>query len=651
MENNSSVITSISLVAILVGLSGLVLTYIVYLPGLTGPFLLDDQKNIVENEKLRIEHLTIAALTTAALSSDSGFLKRPISMLTFALNHAATGLNPYYFKITNVAIHAFNGIALYFFLALFFEANRSKIPNTITNHALATLSVLIAASWLLHPINLTSILYIVQRMTSLAAFFGLWSLVFYLWGRINQVNGRSGGLQLFIGIFLLMPLAVFSKENAVLVPLFCLLMEWLCFRFRLANGQFAWSLLLFYMFCVIIPLVIFVFVLFTGSHYRHQEFTPWERLLTESRVIWFYLRLILLPQLADMSLYHDDFVLSKTIFDPLSTLFATLGILGLFGSAVGLRTRAPIYAFGILFFLLAHASESTIANLELMHEHRNYLPSLGILLIVFYYLLCSLHIRRFLLIRRILAILFVIGSTGTTLTRASIWGSEGSFSIYSVTNRPNSPRAHYYAGAYYLRVMRAQPDKQDYYYDLATKHLLQVHKVASANSAGLMSLLLVEHRHRSQWFKQLKQRLSSHKLTYITAAIFHELGECAKIPECPVSKLEMRELLTAAIRNPQQKPIYKSRLLHKAGLFAYLRGEIDQAIDFAEQSIATDPSWPDTWRSLILMLIQVGRIQEAEQRILALQQSPVFNELKLEIPDFKAAVKDYSKERRESKKR
>ena len=51
------------------------------------------------------------------------------------------------------------------------------------------------------------------------------------------------------------------------------------------------------------------------------------------------------------------------------------------------------------------------------------------------------------------------------------------------------------------------------------------------------------------------------------------------------------------------------------------------------------------------MLIQVGRIQEAEQRILALQQSPVFNELKLEIPDFKAAVKDYSKERRESKKR
>lgn len=571
-------------------------------------------------------------------------------MVTFAINHALTGLDPYYFKITNVAIHILNGIALYFFLAFFFAANRSKIPDAITNSELATISVLITICWLLHPINLTGVLYVVQRMTSLAAFFGLWSLVFYLWGRTNQVNGKSGGLQLFIGMFLLMPLAVFSKENAALLPLFWLLLEWLCFRCRLANDRLAWPLILFNIFCVIIPLTVFVGFYLTEPHYRFQDFTAWERLLTESRVMWFYLRLIALPQLADLSLYHDDVLLSTTPFDPPTTLLAIVGILGLLCTGLALRKHAPVYAFGILFFLLAHTSESTIVSLELVYEHRNYLPSIGILLIVFYYLLYPLHMQRTLIIRRTLAIIFILVSAGTTMSRATFWGSEGGFAIYSAANRLKSSRAHYFAGEYYLHVMQTEPEKREYAYGFAVKHLLQIHQVAPKDATGLMRLLLVKHRDRTQWFKHLKQRLASQELIYVTFAALLELGECAKKSSCLVTKTEIFELLTTAVQNPMQKPVYKARLLHNAGMFAYIQGNSDQAIEFAKQSIASDPSWPDTWHSLISTLIQVGQIQQAEQQILALQQLPTFTSLTAEIPVLKAAIKNYRKNRHTSVK-
>ena len=83
----------------------------------------------------------------------------------------------------------------------------------------------------------------------------------------------------------------------------------------------------------------------------------------------------MLPNLAEMGLHHDDFVISKTLLSPWTTLPAIAGLLALAVGALVLRKKHPLITFGIVFFFVAHALESTIIPLEIAFEHRNYLPS------------------------------------------------------------------------------------------------------------------------------------------------------------------------------------------------------------------------------------------------------------------------------------
>ena len=92
--------------------------------------------------------------------------------------------------------------------------------------------------------------------------------------------------------------------------------------------------------------------------------------------------MISLPNLSRFGLYHDDFVISRGLFQPIGTLLAIGGLAASVAVSWLLRIKAPIISFGIAWFLLGHSLESTIFPLELMHEHRNYLPSLGIVILI-----------------------------------------------------------------------------------------------------------------------------------------------------------------------------------------------------------------------------------------------------------------------------
>jgi tetratricopeptide (TPR) repeat protein len=107
--------------------------------------------------------------------------------------------------------------------------------------------------------------------------------------------------------------------------------------------------------------------------------------MTETRVLCDYLFKIVLPLPGKLGLYHDDFIVSKSLFNPWSTITATAFLLFLLGFAILLKKRAPVYSFGILWFFSGHLLESTIIPLELYFEHRNYLPVLGIITSAIYY--------------------------------------------------------------------------------------------------------------------------------------------------------------------------------------------------------------------------------------------------------------------------
>ncbi len=154
------------------------LTYLVYSPGLGGGFLFDDTFNITHNEALHADNLDWDQLKAASLSTEAGPLKRPVAMFSFALNHIATGLDAYYFKLTNLAIHLLTGASLLLLSVFLLRSYNLRLPIPLKERQIFVIGLAVAAAWLVHPFNLTSVLYIVQRMNSLVVLFTVWGLIF-----------------------------------------------------------------------------------------------------------------------------------------------------------------------------------------------------------------------------------------------------------------------------------------------------------------------------------------------------------------------------------------------------------------------------------------------------------------------------------------
>ena len=151
--------------------------------------------------------------------------------------------------------------------------------------------------------------------------------------------------------------------------------------------------------------------------------------------------MIVAPSNSRLGLFHDDITVSRNLLQPISTFFALAGLMGLLGAVLWGIRRAPLLAFGILFFLAGHILESTIFNLELSFEHRNYLPSYGLALMVIYYLLHPSISLLTLKTRGSITIVLLIMLAAVTWMRADAWGSPLKFATLEVINHPQSPRA------------------------------------------------------------------------------------------------------------------------------------------------------------------------------------------------------------------
>ena len=119
------------------------------------------------------------------------------------------------------------------------------------------------------------------------------------------------------------------------------------------------------------------------GYYDKRPFSLWERLLSQPRILIFYLSLLLYPAPWRFSIEHD-INHSLSLITPWTTLPAIAAVAGLIGFAILNSRKYPILSFGILFFFLNHMVESTILPLELVFEHRNYLPSFFIFVPVAY---------------------------------------------------------------------------------------------------------------------------------------------------------------------------------------------------------------------------------------------------------------------------
>src|SRR5690348_10975263 len=203
MRASPKAITLATLVA------ALAITTLVYWPGVYGGYVFDDFPNIVDNVGVHVAHSTLANWANAAWSSPASTFHRPLASLTFAANWFFSGSNPLPMKVTNICIHLLNGLLLYAMLRELLRAWRARRGEQVIEEAAAhRLSLLIAAAWLLLPINLMAVLYVVQRMESLCQVFVLAGLWAYLRGRrrmFKAVDTRGehvGLIQATLGIVL-----------------------------------------------------------------------------------------------------------------------------------------------------------------------------------------------------------------------------------------------------------------------------------------------------------------------------------------------------------------------------------------------------------------------------------------------------------------
>ena len=407
----------------------------VYWPGLGGPLVLDDIPQL--NSLIAENRRDPAVLFSNYIISTSGPLGRPVSMATFIADAIAHGEDTWWWKYNNVMLHLINGLLIFGLTTQLVKVSRSRAS---VDPSVAGLVV--AAAWLLHPLQVSTVLYTVQRMTELSTLFVLAGLVCYAKGRLlHEKSVIAGWVYIGLGFAVFLPLSAFSKESGLLFPVYCSLMEVLVFRFRgLPAATKQLRIMHGLMLAGYAAAAVFVLANFSSmvlEGYSFREFSPVERVLTQFRAIALYLSQLLLPAQGNMGFFHDDFVLSKGLLDPVSTLPSLLLVVALIASAIAAIRKLPLYSFGVLFFFATHALESTIFGLELVFEHRNYTGAFGIALAILALMQAFVAKRQALAVA---AAIWICALSLLTWQRAMTWSSP--FELYEYAHRvhPNSTR-------------------------------------------------------------------------------------------------------------------------------------------------------------------------------------------------------------------
>jgi protein O-mannosyl-transferase len=349
-------------------------------------FHFDDFHNITQNTKLHIDSLSPEVLVdviSASFEKDSKegwMLYRPVSYVSFAINWYFGQNNVTGYHVVNVAIHVLTAFLLYLTILALFDSPNLAGGKKEDDYFIAALA---ACLWALNPIQTQAVTYIVQRMASMAAMFYILGMYCYVKSRISQ--SLTNKILLLTGCCLSFLLAVGSKENAFLLPVSILLVEIIFFQDLTDSGtrkKFVWYGIAIFSFVFVSGVFLFisgdVFGRIIGG-YENRTFSLSERLLTQPRIIVFYITQIFYPIADRLSLDHD-IVVSTNLFSPWTTLPSILFILFLIVAAFHQIIKRPVFSFAILFFLVNHSVESSIIPLELLFEHRNYLPSLFLFL-------------------------------------------------------------------------------------------------------------------------------------------------------------------------------------------------------------------------------------------------------------------------------
>ncbi|MCK5514079.1 MAG: tetratricopeptide repeat protein, partial [Deltaproteobacteria bacterium] len=444
---------------------------ILYFNTLNAPFLFDDIRNILESSWVKTPENFLNHYF-----EDEGFYKhRIIPYGTFALNWHFNRDSSLGYHIVNLAIHILNSLLVYLITLKLLSIkvnnlNKGSFPflnvNIRDERDRVLLSLAVALLFISHPIQTNAVIYIVQRIEAIMAFFYL--LCFYLF--IKAVHLPRWGPKkaiLYTGIFGAFIMALYSKEVARSLPLL-MIVYYGIFGLKRRKISLIRGMLLLLSAGSIMGLS--AYILYSSGF--HSSFPHWsgphlgfrwgikENLYTQANVIMEYIKLLVLPLPGKLNIDHD-FPLYKSIFQ-FPTYLSVLTIIALNLFALLKAKKFPLFCFCILWWFITLIPSSSIWPIwDIMVEYRTYLPGFAFYLFlvlsihqVFFYLadnryrVISKHIR---LIEGTLLTLLVLSYLWGTYERSFVWRDPISLWMDSSKKSPHKARPHNNLGMAYFK--------------------------------------------------------------------------------------------------------------------------------------------------------------------------------------------------------
>jgi tetratricopeptide (TPR) repeat protein len=604
------------------------LCIIIYSNTLHSPFIFDDFPNIRKNIFIRLADLDFKRL------SDTAFIRpnptRPVANISFALNHYIGEYDVFGYHVTNIFIHFINGILVYFlslitFTQLWREPDKD-IPR-FRSTSILLMSLFSALIFITHPIQTQSVTYIVQRMNSMAVMFYLLSLLLYVYGRLTRPGWKK--LILFCGCSMSWIMALGSKEIACTLPLIILLYEWYFFqdlRSDWLRKNIKYLLALF----AILIVVIFIFLGLSPidkilATYTNRDFTMMERVLTQFRVVVFYISLLLFPHPSRLNLLHH-FTTSASLIEPPVTLLALLIIIGLIGLGIYCARRQRLISFCIFWFVINLLIESSVIGVEMIYEHRLYLPMFGFALIVSRVMFYCFSKRRSWAI--IGSTVIILSLCAATYVRNRAW--QDGITLWSdvVSKSPQNHRAHLNLGvtlreqkrlteaiSHFSEALRIKPGYAKTHNNLGIA-LAQQGKLAEA--IGYLSRALQIQPDYAEAHNNLGTALA--RQGKLEEAVGH-LSEALQIkPDYVDAHYNLGSALNEQGR-PKDAVKYLSKAVRIEPHYAEAHnnlgnalkrlGRLDEAIEHFSEAVRIKPDYAEAFNNLGTTLVRQGKFKEA----------------------------------------
>jgi len=594
------------------------ITFIVFFPSLFNGFVLnwDDAFYIKENQTIRA--LNWANLKIIATGFQIGNY-HPLTIVTYALEYAIVGLQPFLYHFDNLLLHLLN-------VALVFIFTRKLLSNI-------EIAFITALLFGIHPMHVESVAWVSERKDVLYTLFFLLSAITYL----NYFQKTKNQIRNYILSFLFILLSLLSKPAAVCFPGVIILIDWFC------NRTFSKKLLLekvpFVAISVVFGIVAVKSQIAGGAISEIPLFSFSEQVLLSFYAVVLYVSKVFAP--IGLSALHPYPPMFNNHFSPIVYLSPII-VLGLLVPVILSLRKTKFFAFCTLFFFVTIVMVLQLLpfGVAIISERYSYIPYIGFFMMLGYgYVWIAEH--KNVKIKKLKSITIVVLSIWslylgfTTWNRTKVW-MRGDYLFEDVLKTYDDEPFIYNNLGYIYSTELQEPEKAIFNYNKCIALKPNFEK-AYINRGSQYSKL-----------NQYKEALADYNHILVndtnnSVALLGRANALSKLNQFDSAILVYNKYLS---RNKGTPDVYQWR-----GFAKYKVGTLDEALADFTKAIKMHQKNFDLYHVLSLIHLEKGMISEAISDIsMAITIDPSQYQLYANrgvmnhrIKNEQAAINDYSK--------